>query len=189
MRRAKLYYLLLTDALPRDHVVWRYLRNQTINFNRAAELAMRVRREKPADFCAVLVQIAGSFDAGADASSRELWERLAESPAFDFRWPLLYAFRDYLAFAYDWLPELRAVIVRGSGGADCLEYYLEHGADEDIADFLAVVRTATEDDVRRFLQFARARLLGPSDGEGGSPGETTRPMRRRWRIFGVMSKR
>lgn len=51
MRRAALTYLLRADALPRDHVVWHHHSVQTINFYRAAELAMRDLRIRPNDRC------------------------------------------------------------------------------------------------------------------------------------------
>ncbi len=157
MRRAALLYLLRADALPRDHAVWRYLSVQTINFDRAAELAMRDLRDKPSDPCALLMNLALSFVAGGDGPLDDIWSQLSETASLDFRWPFYYAFRDRLYFSYELLPAWLP-IVRRAVSDTVLHEFVRKALEEGDSEFQAVAEAATEADVAEFLAYARDLL-------------------------------
>jgi len=143
LRAAQLRYLLLADALPRDHVVWRHLVNQTINESRASELAMRVRREFPDEPPAVLFAIAGGFEHGSEIDL-DLWEALERTGSLDIRWVLLWAFRDWILFGANRVHELRELLRRDTAqpSADELLAFVPQATADDVAEFLAAIEQA-----------------------------------------------
>ena len=86
------------DQLPRNHPVWLYMANQSVNQHRLAEYASRLLREDSFHPAARWVRIALGLANGAEEFPKEDWTALLTVSGFDPAW-LIY---DSLSSSLAW---------------------------------------------------------------------------------------
>lgn len=90
----------LTDALSRDHPVWRFMAVQTLNIRRVEEFALRLRREEPDHEAANWALLALDWLRGGSGFDASCWRGLERRGDFDLVWPIAYGYRYFVLFGW-----------------------------------------------------------------------------------------